>query len=114
VYIPRAALEVTAKDQNGKVIHSERRKYDNWNLWFSKGKKVSLRLWDITATTNVNQGLEPGVTDESPQVILLDNDVTSVDIEAKFLFEHEPDHWETIVTETKTVTVNSSSRYYQD
>ena len=71
MYIPRAALEVTARDNKGNVIHTERRKYDNWNLWFEGGKEVELRLWDITATTSINLGLEPEQTDQKTQVILL-------------------------------------------
>jgi hypothetical protein len=114
VFIPRAALEVTAKDQNGNVIHTERKDYENWYLWFEGGKRVGLRLWDVTATKNINLGLEPGMTDESPKVIPLENDVTSVDIEASFLFEHEPGHWSTIATERKTVNIEDSSRYYTD
>ncbi len=104
---------MTAKDQNGKVIHTERRKYDNWNLWFEGGKEVELRLWDITATTNINLGLEPEQTDAETHVVFVDEDTKTVEIEAKFLFEHEPDHWETIKTVTKTVTFEGSDKYYK-
>jgi hypothetical protein len=104
---------VTAKDQNGKVIHTERRKYDNWNLWFEGGKEVELRLWDITATTNVNLGLEPEQTDEETHVVLVDPDTKTINIEAKFLFEHEPDHWEEIKKTSKTVTFESTDKYYK-
>jgi hypothetical protein len=103
---------VTAKDQNGNVIHTERRKYENWNLWFDGGKEVELRLWDITATTSVNLGLEPGDTSEETHVVLIGNDVTSVTVEAKFLFEPTPDNWEVIKTVTKTLKVESSDKYY--
>jgi hypothetical protein len=104
---------VTAKDQDGKVVHTERRNYDNWNLWFSWGKPVELRLWDITATTNINQGLEPGQSDEETHVILLDKNTKTVDVEAKFLFEYEPGHWEPIVTETKTIDFESPAKYFK-
>jgi hypothetical protein len=104
---------VTAKDQNGKVIHTERRKYDNWNLWFEGGKEVELRLWDITATTNVNLGLEPEQTDEETHVVLVDPETKTINIEATFLFEHEPDHWEEIKKTSKTVTFESTDKYYK-
>jgi hypothetical protein len=92
---------------------SERRNFDNWNLWFDWGKKVELRLWDITATTNINQGLEPGITDEKTHVVPLSTGVKNVDIEATFLFEHEPGHWEPIKTVTKTVDFESAEKYFK-
>ena len=104
---------MTAKDQNGKVIVSERRKYDNWNLWFEGGKEVELRLWDITATTNVNLGLEPGQTDEKTHVVLVDPGTKKVNVEAEFLFEHEPEHWDSIKKVTKSVTFEGSDKYYK-
>ena len=85
--MPQAALEVTAKDQNGNVIHTERRKYQNWNLWFNGRKDVALELWDITATANVNLGLEPDKPSQETHVVTLKNDVQTVTIDVNFLFE---------------------------
>ena len=104
---------MTAKDQNGNVIHTERRKYQNWNLWFDGGKEVALKLWDITAAINVNLGLEPDKPDEQVHVVILGKDVESVTIEASLLFEGTPGHWETIKTSTKTIKVESSDKYYK-
>ena len=81
---------------------------------FEGGKKVDLRLWDITATTNVNFGLEPGIPDQKPHVVLLDKEAKSVTVEVKLLFEHTPDHWETVKTVTKTLPVFSADRYYKE
>ena len=103
---------MTAKDQNGKVIHTERRKYQNWNLWFQGRKEVALQLWDITATASVNLGLEPDKPSTSTNVVVLDNDVESVTIDVKFLFESTPDHWEVIKTATQTLQVESSDMHY--
>jgi len=103
---------VTAKDQNGNVIHTERRKYQNWNLWFEGRKEVALQLWDITATASVNLGLEPGQPDTKTNVIVLDKDTKSVTVEVKFMFENTPDHWETVKTATQTFEVFSSDVYY--
>jgi hypothetical protein len=114
VYIPRAALEVTAKDQNGKVVLTDRRKYDNWNLWFEGGKWVELRQWDITAATNVNLGLEPGQPDLKTDVIVLDKNTESVTVEATFLFEHEPGHWEEITKETKTIEFKPPRKFVKE
>lgn len=105
---------MTAKDQDGNVVHTERRKYQNWNLWFEDDKEVALKLWDITATTSVNLGLEPNQPDHTTNVILLDSDTESVTVEVKFLFEHTPDNWETVKTVTKTYDVHSSDEYYPD
>ena len=104
---------MTAKDNNGKVIHTERRKYENWNLWFKDNKNVALQLWDITATTSVNLGLEPGQPDKSTNVVLIDKDVKSVTVEVKFLYEHTPDNWETIKTVTETYKVHSDDKYFK-
>ena len=104
---------MTAKDQNGNVIHTERRKYQNWNLWFEGRKDVALKLWDITATASVNLGLEPDKPDVRTDVVQLNNDVESVTIEAKFLFENTPDKWVTIKTATETLKVESSDKYYK-
>ncbi len=104
---------MTAKDQNGNIIHTERRKYQNWNLWFEGRKDVALKLWDITATVSVNLGLEPDKPDQKTHVVLLGNDVETVTIEASLLFESTPDHWETITTASKTVQVEKSDKYYK-
>ncbi len=104
---------MTAKDQNGNVIHTERRKYQNWNLWFEGRKEVALQLWDITATANINLGIEPDKPDEETHIVLLNDDVESVTIEVKLLFESTPDHWETIKTSQKTIQVESSDKYYK-
>ena len=104
---------MTAKDQDGKVIHIERRKFDNWNLWLEGGKEVALRLWDITATTNINLGLEPEQPNETTHVLLVDPKTEYVTIEANFMFENEPDHWELIKQVTKKVTFPSPDRYYK-
>lgn len=104
---------MTAKDQNGNVFHTERRKYENWNLWFEGNKEVELRLWDITATTNVNLGLEPGEPDSDVHVVLLDEETKNVTIEVKFLFEPTPENWEVIKTTSKTLNVHSASEYYK-
>jgi hypothetical protein len=103
---------VTAKDQDGNVIHTERRKYQNWNLWFEGRKDVALQLWDITATASVNLGLEPDKPDETTHVVELGKEVKSVTIDVSLLFENTPDKWETIKTSTKTVSVGSSDRYF--
>ncbi|MEN8263589.1 MAG: hypothetical protein ABFR82_09015 [Nitrospirota bacterium] len=104
---------MTAKDQNGNVIHTERRKYQNWNLWFDGRKEVALQLWDITATANVNLGLEPDKPDLKTNVVLLDKDVTLVTIEVAFLFEDTPDHWTTIKKATQTLPVHSADKYFK-
>ena len=104
---------MTAKDQNGNVIHTERRKYQNWNLWFDGRKDTALQLWDITATASINMGLEPDKPDQETHVVPLKSDVTSITVDVKFLFESTPDHWETIKTATKTVEVGDSDRYFQ-
>jgi hypothetical protein len=103
---------VTAKDQDGNVIHTERRKYQNWNLWFEGRKEVALQLWDITATASVNLGLEPDKPDQKSHVVLLSKDVKNITIDVSLVFETTPDHWETIKTATRTIAVGSSDKYF--
>ena len=104
---------MTAKDQNGNVIHTERRKYQNWNLWFDGRKETALKLWDITAAASVNLGLEPDKPDEKVHVVELGKDVESVTIVASLLFEPTPGHWEIIKTSSKTIKVESADKYYK-
>lgn len=104
---------MTAKDQNGNVVHTERRKYQNWNLWFDGRKDVALKLWDITATASVNMGLEPDKPSHKTNVVLLNNDAESVTIDVKFLFENTPDNWVTIKSATKTLKVESDDKYFK-
>ncbi len=104
---------MTAKDQNGNVIHTERRKYQNWNAWFKGRKNVALQLWDITATANLNLGVEPDKPDEKTHVVLLGKDVTSVTIDVALLFEDTPGHWRTIKKASSTVSVHSSDEYFK-
>jgi len=105
---------VTAKDQNGNVIHTERRKYQNWNLWFKGRKEVALQLWDITATASVNLGLEPDKPDQKSHVVLLGKDVTSVTIDVALVFEDTPGNWQTIKTASKTMDVHSDNEYFTE
>lgn len=104
---------MTAKDQDGNVVHTERRKYQNWNLWFEGRKDVALKLWDITATASVNMGLEPDAPSHGTNVVLLNKDAKSVTVDVKFLFENTPDHWEVIKTATKTLQVPSDDKYFK-
>ena len=104
---------MTAKDQNGNVIHTEKRKYQNWNLWYEGRKETALQLWDISKTASVNLGLEPDKPDQKEHIVLLNSDVTSVTIDVTFIYESTPDHWETIKTATKTIEVGSSDKYFK-
>ncbi len=78
-----------------------------------KDARTPCKLWDITATANVNLGLEPDKPDLKTNVVLLENDVETVTVDVKFLFESEPDHWETIKTATTTLKVESDDKYFQ-
>ena len=102
---------MTAKDQNGKVIHTERRKYDTWYLWFEWGKWAELRQWDIMASTYIYSGLDPEQTDAETHIIRVYDNTTSVKIDATFLFEHEPGHWKPVKKVTKTVKFESPKKF---
>ena len=86
------ALDVTVKDQNGKVIFSKTKKYAVYDLHFEFNKEGYLGLsnWDITAMKHIDLGLEPHEVDSLTYVIPLYNGVKSVTVEAVFKYIYEP------------------------
>jgi hypothetical protein len=85
------ALEVSVKDQNGKVVFSETKEYEVYDLHLPQNKDGWLGFddWDLTAMTHINLGLEPFETDSQTFVVPLNADTTSADIEASFIFNYE-------------------------
>lgn len=89
--MPKTALDVTVKDQNGKVIFSENKVYAVYDLHMPDNKDGWLGLddWDITAMTHVNLGLEPHKTESFTNVVTLPAGTTSATVEAAFSYLYE-------------------------
>ncbi len=91
MYIPETALDVTVKDQDGKVVFSKNKVYAVYDLHFEEHKEGYLGLsnFDITAQKHHNFGIEPHETDSQTFVIPLKEGTKSVDIEAAFSYIYE-------------------------
>ena len=109
MYIPKAALEVTAKDQNGKVVFTKTRIYEVYDLHFKhnaeSGKTGYLGLpdFDITAQDHVNLGIEPNEVDSHTFVVPLEVGTKSVVVEAAFKYLYEDGEEAVIKSVTSTV-----------
>ena len=65
--------------------------YGTYNLHLPDNKEGYLGLndWDITAMNRVNLGIDPGDTDSNTYVLPLNEDTTSIVIEAVFKYLYE-------------------------
>ncbi len=98
MYIPETALDVTVKDQDGKVVFSKNKKYGVYDLHFKENKEGYLGLsnFDITAQKHYDLGIEPHETDSHTFVIPLKEGTKSVNVEAAFSYIYEKSHTATI------------------
>lgn len=106
MYIPKTALEVTVKDQNGNVLFSERKLYEVYDLHLPTNKPGYLGFddWDLTAMTHIDElALKPFQTDSMTRVVPLKEDTTSVDVEAAYIFIYEEGNEGVLKKETKTI-----------
>ena len=89
--MPKTALYVSVKDQNGKEVFSKQKEYAVYDLHFAENKEGYLGLddWDITAMTHIDLGLEPGETDSQIFVVPLPKGTKSVDVEATYEYLYE-------------------------
>ena len=90
-YIPQTALQVSVTDQNGNELFFKDKIYGTYNLHFPDNREGYLGLndWDITAMDRVNLGIDPGDTDSNTYVLPLNEDTTSIVIEAVFKYLYE-------------------------
>jgi len=90
-YIPQTSLQVSVTDQNGNELFFKNKIYGVYNLHLPQNSEGYLGLndWDITAMDRVNLGIDPGDTDSNTYVVPLNDDTTSVDIEAVFKYLYE-------------------------
>ena len=104
-YIPQTKLEVSVRDQNGNVILFKEKTYGVYNLHLPHNKEGYLGLndWDITAMTRINQGINPGDTDSNTYMVPLNENTTSVVIEAVFKYLYEEDVSSIIHKETREI-----------
>jgi hypothetical protein len=93
VYIPTAALDVTAKDQDGKVVLSKSKEYFVNDFYVRaldpKPEEVVLPVWRFDRQVHIHEGIEPGETDSNTYILPLDEKTKSVEIEAAFRYIYE-------------------------
>jgi len=92
---------VTVKDQDGKVLFSETKNYEVFDLHLPSNKEgwMGFDDWDLTAMTHINLGLEPLQTDSLTFVVPLKENTKSATIEATYKFTYEEGdsaNWKTV------------------
>ena len=83
---------MTVKDQNNKVLFTERKSYEVHDLHLPSNKDgwMGFDDWDLTAMTHITDlALEPFQKDSMLRVIPLEKDTKSVTVEADYLFIYE-------------------------
>ncbi|RJQ55036.1 MAG: hypothetical protein C4526_04365 [Nitrospiraceae bacterium] len=82
---------MTVKDQDGKVLFSETKNYEVYDLHLPSNKEgwMGFNDWDLTAMTHINLGLEPLKTDSLTFVVPLKADTKSATVEATYKFIYE-------------------------
>ena len=97
---------MTVKDQNNKVLFTERKLYEVHDLHLPSNKDgwMGFDDWDLTAMTHITDlALEPFQTDSIFRVIPLKEDTKSVTVEAAYLFIYEEGDEGVIKKETKMI-----------
>ncbi|RJQ23030.1 MAG: hypothetical protein C4560_01510 [Nitrospiraceae bacterium] len=92
---------MTVKDQDGKVLFSETKNYEVFDLHLPSNKEgwMGFDDWDLTAMTHINLGLEPLQTDSLTFVVPLKENTKSATIEATYKFTYEEGdsaNWKTV------------------
>lgn len=90
------ALDVTIKDQDGKVVFAREKEYTVGDYWFEGGKQVPLKEWDITAMKHFDLGIKPHKPDVNTFIVHLPKGTKSVDVEADLVYEYSPDNRATV------------------
>ncbi len=89
--MPKMALDVSVKDQDGKELFSRQKEYTVNDLYFKGGKKVTMAEWDVTATEHFDLGLKPNVPDINTFIIPLKIDTAFVDVEVSVVYLYARD-----------------------
>jgi len=89
--MPKTALDVTVKDQDGKELFSNRKEYAVYDLHMPDNKEgwLGLNNWDITAMTHIDLGLKPHEVDSQTFVVPLREDTKTATVEATFYYLYE-------------------------
>ncbi|MBI4844716.1 MAG: hypothetical protein HY809_10440 [Nitrospirae bacterium] len=103
--MPKTALDVTVKDDKGKVVFTHNEEYAVYDLHLPSNKEGYLGLndWDITAMTHIDLGLEPLKTESYTNVLPLNEGTKSVTVEATFGYLYEDGHSSVIKSVSKKV-----------
>ena len=96
---------MTVKDQDGKIIFSEKKEFHVGDLYFKGGKQVAMAEWDVTATEHFDLGLKALETDTHTFIIPLNAKTTSVRAEAEFLYLYTRDKTFSVQKVVKEVAI---------
>ena len=77
---------MTVKNQDGKVIFSDKKEFQVGDLYFKGAKQVAMAEWDVTATEHFDLGLKALETDAYTFIVPLDTSISSVTAEAEFRY----------------------------
>ncbi len=89
--MPRAVLEVTARDDKGKEVFVREHEFTVNDLYFKGGKQVAMAEWDITATEHFDLGVRPVEPYKFTYIIPLSPDTKSVEAGAEFKYLYTRD-----------------------
>ncbi len=105
MYIPQASLEVTVKDQDGKVLLTKKKVFAVYDVHLETNKEGYLGMsnYDITAQHHIDLGLEPHHTESITDVLPLPVGTKSATVEANFNYDYEATDSAVIKTVSKTV-----------
>ncbi len=105
MYIPQASLEVTVKDQDGKVLLTKKKVFAVYDVHLADNKEgwLGMSNYDITAQHHINLGIEPHQTESITDVFPLPVGTKSATVEAKFNYDYEATDSAVIKAVSKTV-----------
>ncbi len=105
MYIPQASLEVTVKDQDGKVLVTKKKVFAVYDVHLADNKEgwLGMSNYDITAQHHINLGIEPHHVESITDVVPLPVGTKAATVEANFNYDYEATHSEVIKTVSKTV-----------
>lgn len=89
--MPRAVLEVTARDDKGKEVFAREHEFTVNDLYFKGGKQVAMAEWDVTATEHFDLGVRPVEPYKFTYIIPLSPDTESVETMAEFKYLYTRD-----------------------
>lgn len=103
--MPKAVLDVTVKDQDGKVVFTNQKEFTVNDLYFEEGKQIALAELDMNALEHIDLGLKALETITNTFIIPLKVETKSVDVEASFRYFYSRDKTFTVKKVVQKVVI---------